>query len=289
MAEEKKKTTQKSAPKSEAVEEVKVEKRFCTQCGKELKEGEVCDCTANETVVSTASTINGDTIVNTCKDIWNTIINVFKKPATTISEEANSSGSNKSIILTIILAISFALYLMAIVSSMAKSAVDASTSLWGLSVEVDVPYLQVFIYGILIYAVMVILPAVAALVVAKIAKNANFTFKKAFKLYVISNAPQVFAYLGMAIILLLNVSLLNVLGTIATLIIGVFCFFNFILGFNRETKMKDDARSYAVTGLISFWVVMIVVLIIILGATVYSSIVGDTTSGLDNYSEYFNW
>ena len=37
-------------------EEVKVEKKFCTKCGKELNEGEVCSCTESKTEV----TINTD-------------------------------------------------------------------------------------------------------------------------------------------------------------------------------------------------------------------------------------
>ena len=288
MAEEKKEATKSKAPKkTEEVEEVKVEKRFCTKCGKELKEGEVCDCTANETVSAGTSSINGDAIVNTGKDIWHTILNVFKKPATTVSEEANSKSSNKSIILIIVLAISFALYLMAMFAGVAKGVEEASSSLW-TTATVEVPYFQIFIYGILIYAIMAILPVVAALVVAKIAKNSNFTFKKAFNLYITSNAPMVFVYLGMAIILLLNVSLLNVLGTIATLIISLFCFFNFILGFNAETRIKEDRRSYAITGLITFWIVMIVVAFLIVGATLVGSLVDDINTSND-INDIFNW
>ena len=288
MAEEKKETTKSKAPKkTEEVEEVKVEKRFCTKCGKELKEGEVCDCTANETVSAGTSSINGDAIVNTGKDIWHTILNVFKKPATTVSEEANSKSSNKSIILIIVLAISFALYLMAMFAGVAKGVEEASSSLW-TTATVEVPYFQIFIYGILIYAIMAILPVVAALVVAKIAKNSNFTFKKAFYLYITRNAPMVFVYLGMAIILFLNVSLLNVLGTIATLIISLFCFFNFILGFNAETRIKEDRRSYAITGLITFWIVMIVVAFLIVGATLVGSLVDDINTSND-INDIFNW
>ena len=291
MAEEKKETTKSKAPKkTEEVEEVKVEKRFCTKCGKELKEGEVCDCTANETVSAGTSSINGDAIVNTGKDIWHTILNVFKKPFTTVSEEANSKSSNKSIILIIILAISFALYLMATFSSVAKGVESAANSLWSYSsTSVDVPYFQIFIYGILIYAIMAILPVVAALVVAKITKNNNFTFKKAFNLYITSNAPMVFVYLGMSIILLLNVSLLNVLGTIATLIISLFCFFNFILGFNAETKVKEDKRSYAVTGLVTCWIVMIVVAFLSVGATLVGSLVDDISNTSNDINDIFNW
>lgn len=287
MAEEKKDTTKKSTPKKkEAVEEIKVEKRFCTKCGKELKEGEVCTCSANEPASSNA-TVNGDVIVNTCKNVWNTIINVFKRPASTIAEEIESKETNKSIILTVILAITFALYLMAILSMSAKSAAEAT---WGLtSSVVKVNYFQVFIYGILIYAIMAILPMVAALIVAKITKNSSFTFKKAFKLYITSNAPLTLVYLGMAIIFLINVPLLNVLGLIASLIISLACFFNFILGFNKETKIKDDSRSYAITGLMALWIAMIVVAFIIVGATLIGSMIDTKTSSLDNYSDIFNW
>ncbi len=287
MAEEKKETTKKTTPKkTETTEEVKVEKRFCTKCGKELKEGEVCDCTDN--VSNSSSSINGDTILNTCKDIWHTIIGVFKKPATTIAKETESKETNRSIILIIILAISFALYLMALISSYVKGY--ESSSLWIYSsTSIDVNYFQVFIYGILIYAIMAILPVVAALIVGKITKNANFTFKKSFKLYVTSSAPLVLGYLGMAIIMLLDVSLLNVLGTIAFLIISLFCFFNFILGFNSETKMKDDSRSYALTGLMSLWIIMIVVVFLIVGATIVSSVVGEVQNSHNDYTDLFDW
>ena len=136
---------------------------------------------------------------------------------------------------------------------------------------------------------MAILPMVAALIVAKITKNSSFTFKKAFKLYITSNAPLTLVYLGMAIIFLINVPLLNVLGLIASLIISLACFFNFILGFNKETKIKDDSRSYAITGLMALWIAMIVVAFIIVGATLIGSMIDTKTSSLDNYSDIFNW
>ena len=289
MAEEKKETTKKTTPKKkEAVEEIKVEKRFCTKCGKELKEGEVCDCSTTEEV-STPSTVNGDAIVNTCKNVWNTIINVFKRPATTIKEEVESKENNKSIILLVLLAVSFAFYLMAIISGMVSGVEEAANSFWSYAdAQVDVNYFQVFIYGILIYAIVAIIPIVAALIVGKITKNNNFTFKKAFKLYITSNAPLVLVYLGMAIILLIDVNLLNVLGTIASMIISVLCFFNFILGFNSEIKVKEDRRSYAITGLITTWIVILVVAFLIVGATIFGSIIEDVPSSSDNIFDLFS-
>ncbi len=285
MAEEKKETTKKTTPKKEAVEEVKVEKRFCTKCGKELKEREVCSCSDVETQ-NNGTTVNGDAIVNTCKNVWNTIINVFKKPATTVADEVESKDTNKSIILIILLAISFALYLMALVSGIADGVEQAT---WGLSSTVyEVNYFQVFIYGILIYALMAIIPIVSALIVAKITRNGDFSFKKAFKLYVTSNAPLILAYLGMAIIYLLDVTLLNVLGLIVFCIISIACFFNFILGFNDQTKIRSDRRSYALTSLMTLWVVIMVVAFIIIGGSVAGDLIDKTTPS-NNYNDIFNW
>ena len=285
MAEEKKETTKKTTPKKEAVEEVKVEKRFCTKCGKELKEGEVCSCSEAETQ-NNGTTVNGDAIVNTCKNVWNTIINVFKKPATTVADEVESKDTNKSIILIILLAISFALYLMALVSGIADGVEQAT---WGLSsVVYEVNYFQVFIYGILIYALMAIIPIVSALIVAKITRNGDFSFKKAFKLYVTSNAPLILAYLGMAIIYLLDVTLLNVLGLIVFCIISIACFFNFILGFNDQTKIRSDRRSYALTSLMTLWVVIMVVAFITIGGSVAGDLIDKTTPS-NNYNDIFNW
>lgn len=285
MAEEKKETTKKSAPKKKVeVEEVKVEKRFCTKCGKELAEGEECSCSSNEQ--TNTNTINGDVIVNTCKDIWNTIINTFKKPLSTIKEEVASKDTNKSIILVIVLAISFALYLMAIMSNVESGLSDAT---FGLSSSViGINYFKVFIYGILIYASMAIIPIVSTLIVAKITRNNDYSFKKSFKLYIISNSPLVLAYLGMAIIYLINVTLLNVLGLIAFLIISIACFFNFIIGFIKETNIREDRQSYALTSIVVLNIVIAIAAILIVGG----SVLGDTYDAItdqNNYNDRFDW
>lgn len=303
MAEEKKNTTKKSSTpkkkKEEVVEvkkeevkeeEVQVEKKFCTNCGKELKDGEECDCLANnknEAVVEAMVTVNSDAIVNACKNIWNTIINVFKKPASTIEEEVESSDTNKTVLITIILAVCFAFYLMAFLSKLEQTANELTYGLSGMFIGLS--YFQIFIYGILIYAIAFILPVLAALIVAKVIKNNDFTFKKAYKLYITSNAPLVLAYLGLTIIILLDVSLLSVLGYIAFFCISGFCFFNFILGFNNLVKANDDVRSYATTGLMALWVVMVIVAFLIVLTTIGVSIVTEGISNTSNHSDIFDW
>ncbi len=158
MAEEKKTTkksttTKRSTTKKSNVEEVKVEKKFCTNCGKELNEGEACNCAIEKRTEGIV--INTDSIINTLKNVWNTIVSVLKKPDTTITEEINNKENSKTVILTILLAISFAFYLMAIVSNTVKNAVasinSATLGLGNISASnIDISYFKIFIYGILI-------------------------------------------------------------------------------------------------------------------------------------------
>lgn len=281
--------------KKEAVEEVHAEKRFCTKCGKELNNGEVCSCEATSKVESPAVTINKDAIMNTGKNIWHTIIDMLKKPASTIDEELKTNDTNKSIILLIILAITFALYLMAVVSSSVSNAVNSINSLGNAlgttSKIIQVPYFKIFIYGILIYAIISVIPMLATLIVAKITHNNNYNLRKAFKLYAISNAPLTIAYLGISVILLLNISLLNVLGYIAFAIISISCFFNFILTFDKLTTIREDRRSYALTSVLIIWVVIEIVAVLLVAGSVINDLY-DMTSGnklTNSNNNSFRW
>lgn len=301
MAEEKKtKTTTKKTTtkkKVENKEEVKVEKRFCTNCGKELSEGEVCTCSQKETTNEPKeSAINTDVIISTCKDILKTITNVFKKPDTTIKEEVSTQENKNTLILFILLAISFAFYLIAVLSTTVNSAIEtvnkASLGLTSTATaNINVPYFKIFVYGIIIYAILVVIPALSAFIVAKLTKNSDFSFKKALKLYIISSCPLIFGYAGMAILLLLNISLLNILGMIALSIISVFCFFNFVLGFNKETTIREDRRSYGLTSMVLIWVVVEVIAVILVAGSVFSDIYNayNHTTNKTNTSDIFNW
>ncbi len=299
MAEEKKTTkksttTKRSTTKKNTVAEVKVEKKFCTNCGKELNEGETCNCVSTQKVEGIV--INTESIINTCKSVWSTILNVFEKPDTTITEEINSKENSKTVILTVLLAITFAFYLMAVVSNTIKNAVaginSATLGLGSISAaSIDVSYFKIFIYGILIYGIMAFIPMLATLIVAKLTKNSEYNLKKAYKLYITSNAPLILGYLGMTLILLLNVNLLNILGFIAFGIVSVACFFNFILGFNKETTIRDDRRSYALTSVLIIWIVIeVIALLIIVGSAfgdIYDKV--STPSNNTNYNDLFKW
>lgn len=274
MAEEKKKTTSKNSEVKEAKKEkeVKVEKKFCTKCGKELKNGEECSC-SKEVI-----TINNEALVSKLKKAFNTINNVFKKPSTTINKESNSKDNSICLIILGFLALAFALYLVFTVISFSKSV---STLFYGANLlEIaDISYFKVFIYGILIYALCAVIPMFSAFIIGKISKSSNLTFKRAFKLYTLSNAPLIYTYLALALIMFINVNLLNILGFIGMTIISVFCFFNFLLAVNKELNIEEDKRSWLLTALLTIWLVLAV----IVGIITVSSI------KVDSYDYNNNW
>lgn len=274
MAEEKKKKET----------EVKVEKKFCTNCGKELKDGEVCDCAKS---APTTSSVDTDAILGAVKKAWDTIINAFRKPDTTINEEMASKKNTNSLILSIVTMVCYALFLMAGI----KTILASFGSMAGFTVSdyVDIPYFKVFIYGLLIYAVVAVIPMFAAFIIGKITKNPKLSFKKVFRLYAISNAPLILAYLVLAIILLINVSFLNTLGYIAFAIISMFCFFNFLLGVNKELTVREDRRSWAITALMTIWVVIQVVVLLLVCGSVVSDVQKEIGGSSYDYNDIFDF
>jgi len=180
---------------------------------------------------------------------------------------------------------------MAVVSTSVGGAISSLDNIsYGLTSSIDISYFKIFIYGLLIYGLMALIPMFAAFLIAKITKNNNYTFKKSFKLYTISNAPLIFAYAIMALILLINVSLLTILGFIAFAIISISCFFNFLLGFNKETKIHEDRRSYALTSILIVWVVIEVIAFLLIIGSAFSDIIDyNWNTNRNPYHHNTNW
>lgn len=264
MAEEKKETTKKEPKKTtkkvEKIEEVKVEKRFCTNCGKELLNNEECDC---QVQVATSSvnqnSASADAFVRVCKTIWDTMIGMFTKPIQTIKESVAKKDPAVTFIILGALVIISALGL----TLSARQLVVSFTNLSNEYVAdfIDIPYLSIFIYSILIYALMMFIPILAAFVVAKITGNKEFKFMSAFALYATSMSPQILAGLGMLI--LTFVPVISVIASIAVAILSMYCFFNFIVGFINTNKIREDRQAYALTGLVGSWLVCAIIAIVI--------------------------
>ncbi len=271
MAEEKKEKTTKKTTK-----EVKVEKKFCTKCGKELTGDEVCTC-------EEAISVNTEALANVGKRFINTILNMYKKPATTLKEEVEKKDFKNSILILVAIAISFGLYFTGGFNSILQS-LNLMGNNYDFNSIVNIPYFKIFIYMTLIYFIVAFIPVLIAWGLARFTGNKEFDFKKSLSLYATSMAPTIFTNLLMAILYYLNI--LSWIGAIIGAIISLACFFHYILGLLDVLHVREDRKSYILTVFIVAWIVVVFIVIMILAGSLYSDIIKETVNS--NYPTIWN-
>lgn len=284
MAEEKKttKSVPKSAPKKEKKEEIKIEKKFCTKCGKEILNNEECTCETKTEPIS----INKDAIASIGKGFLDLILNMFKKPSTTLDQEVEKRDISNNMFMLAIIAISFGLYITAGFTSI-MSMFSGSSSI-SLSHYIDIPYFKIFLYTSIMYFALSFIPAIAAYLVARLTKNNDFYLKKSISLYITCMIPTIITNLLMAILYYLNI--LTFIGALIGAIVSLVCFFNYILGFIRYTDITNDKKPYALSGLIIIWVVTYIIAIVIFAGSIATDMTKDIGIKSDyNYNDYFRW
>jgi len=291
MAEENKttKTTTKkttAAKKKVVVEEVKVEKRFCTNCGKELKENEICTCESAVAKRAEGININTDAIIKACKGFLDIIINMYKKPATTLKEKVNENNVKHSLIMLAIIAVTYGLYIMGAFTSIISMINGYAQA--DVNEIINIPYFKIFIYMTLIYFIVSFIPIAITYAVGRITGNRDFDFKKSISLYSYSYAPVVFTNIIMAILYALNI--LTWIGAIIGSIVSVACFFNYIIGYLEVTTISENKKSYALAGIIISWVVVAVLAIALFAGNLITDISKDfKLKDNNNIYDSFNW
>jgi len=283
---EEKKTVKKSTTKKKEVEEIsKVEKKFCTKCGKELNLDEVCTCDTKSINVN----IDFNEILDILKDFLNKIVNMYKKPASTLKEETNNSNLKYSLIMLAVIAITYGLYIMVGFSSIFSSLYGMTGT--NISEFIDIPYFKIFIYMTLIYFLVSFIPIGITYLFARLTGNKEYDFKKSISLFAYSSAPLIISNLLMLVLSLVNI--LSWVGTIIGCVISVFCFLNYILVFIELIKVAEDKKAYSLTGIIISWVIATVLLISLLCGSFIKDItadfgIRDNNSYNDIYNS-FNW
>ncbi len=266
--------------KKEEKEEVKVEKKFCTKCGKELNEDETCSCMtdAKEEIIS----VNKEAMKSYGKKFVDTIIGMFKNPKTTIEQEVEAKDTTSNVIMLLAIAITFGLYVIGMCQT-------AFSSLGSVSNIIDIPYFKIFLYGVIIYFILSFVPILAAFILARIIGNQKFDFRKSISLYSTSMTPMIISNLIMAVLYYLNI--LTLIGAIIGIIIGILCFFHYILGYLDYVSVHKDKKAYLLTGLVSLWVIIDLIVIVILIANVGADISKEYNLNdyNNNSNNIFNW
>ena len=97
--------------------------KFCTKCGKELMEGQVCDCSMNVvSSVNTTSTNNKIDIKESLMDCVNVFKKIFTKPVEAIKEFVCDNKLVAGIIMIVLAAITSGLYKIATLKNMYSSS-----------------------------------------------------------------------------------------------------------------------------------------------------------------------
>ena len=260
-------------------EEVEIEKRFCTKCGKELTGDEVCSCEKEpekEEIIS----VNKEAMKSYGKKFIDTIIGMFKNPKTTIEEEVEQKDTTSNIIMLLSISITFGLYVIGICQT-------TFSSLGTLNNVINIPYFKIFLYGVLIYFILSFVPILAAFILARIIGNQKFDFKKSLSLYSTSMTPMIISNLIMAVLYYLNI--LTLIGAIIGIIISLLCFFHYILGYLDFVTVHKDKKAYLLTGLVSLWVIIDLIVIVILVANVGSDLSKEYNLNKYNDNSIFNW
>ena len=275
--------------------EVQVEKRFCTKCGRELSEGEVCNC--EEAKPAATSGVNTQAIASYGKGFLDTVLNMYKKPASTVREEVQKKDIKSNMIMLVAISISYALFIMGAFASIIALINGAARA--DINDYIEIPYLKIFLYVTIIYFLLAFIPIVCTFLSSKIFGGREFDFKKAISLYTTSMAPTVFTNLLMAILYYLDI--LSWVGALIGCVVGVACFFHYILGFAEATKIQENKKSYAITTALIAWIVIEVIIAVIfifnlfvsVGKDVYNDTASKYSSSSSSYDsvldDIFNW
>lgn len=217
-------------------------------------------------------------------DIWNkfinTIMGAYKKPLTTINEETKSPNMRDTWVMLLAIVVTYALIVTAGCNAI-MTQISGYLSLF--SVTDDIPYLKVFLYGVIIYLVVSFIPILVTFVISKILKVNSFDFKKSMSLYAVSMSVMIPVNLIMALLLFLN--LLTSIGAILVAVVGIYSFFNYILGYVSLNDVADDKKGWVITGLIIAWIV-----VLIIGCSlVTKSITSSVTDQIKDTTTYTDW
>lgn len=206
--------------------------KFCSNCGRKLKEGEVCDCKKNESSLDLQGGFN---------QVLELFKGMFAKPVNTIKSHTNASNFALSSIIIVVIGIITGLFGMLLVKETINSA---STLTYGLSVSsfIEIPYFKIFIITTIITIALYYLQALILYLVAGKMFKANIDYKESF------NFLTTLAVYGLAgiIISFIGVLISPVIFIIIMALVMMFTLITFALGVKETFKLNDAKTMYVI-------------------------------------------
>lgn len=222
--------------------------KYCTNCGKKLKEGEKCDCKKEVNVM------DNDTI----KKLTNLCKGIIYTPIDTMKEFTKKSNFNLSIVLIAILSFIAGLFSM----SLCKNGLNYSLQLSYSGIEsmmprtIEIPYMKIFFTSlIVVFALSFVYTGLLYLVNSKIFKRES-DFKEVYSMYGACSIISSIGLLASAILIFVNVTLGIILLVLTSILNVVYTYHG--LKFLGKTDENKYGYIYVLTNIFFYIVIFII-------------------------------
>lgn len=284
--------------------------KFCTKCGKQLEEGEVCSCSAQQSaaidnanavqnnvnaqpvvngqaVQQTASNVSIEQTKNFLVELWNLILNIFRAPVTAAAQHVRTNDILSSIILFVIQGIVTGI---AVNTFIARSISEITNGLDGIvKKNIDLEEFNTVIVVLLI-SVALSFAYAAVLMLASIIFKGGLNFMQCVR---IMGARSVFVTTGtvVAIIIALLSASVGLFASLAVIpVIGIV----YVAAVFRKVATIDDNKLvylnivYILFAFIVYYIIVVKIGFVNLplvknitkGAANLTNLFGDLSSGL---------
>lgn len=207
--------------------------KYCSNCGRKLKEGEKCDCMANTSSVDLQGGFN---------HALELFKGMFTKPVDTIKSHTNASNFALSSIIIVIMGIITGLFAMLLTKETIDSSALFSYGIGGMSSFIEIPYFRIFIITTILLIALYYLQALILHLVAGKMFKANIDYKESFNFL---TSLVVYTLAGI-IISFIGVLISPMVVIIIMAIVMMFNLTTFALGIKETFKLNDAKTMYSI-------------------------------------------
>ncbi len=224
--------------------------KFCTNCGKKLQDGEVCTCKKEMKVQ----------IKESLRQVFELGKGLFLSPTDTVKKYVEQSNIWLSIILLVIGGLVSGIFSLIFVKEIVGFALGMMfgvSSLFGSSLTMEIPYLQIFMSIVITVIIIYFTEAFVAYLMLNKWFKIDFDYKKMIHLFA---ALSIFTTLAFLIsIVSIYLSIYIVYGLLLTA--GIMTTVVFALSIKKIWKVKDEQVMYTVV--ITLLTVTLLILLVI--------------------------
>lgn len=235
--------------------------KFCTNCGKKLKDGETCDC-------KKTTQVSSNEIVN---DILDVTKGMFVKPIDTLKERTDEGNFNLSIILVGIMSLIAGLFGISMLKNLVSAVIGGASTMAGFGSNsymansivssIDLPYAKVFFTCLVIVFALSFVFAGLLYLVNTVMFKGEASFKKIYSLYGVTSIIMTASLVLSAVLLFVNVYIgLMVIG-LGSLLSLVYTYHGIDFIYSKDEN--KNGYIYLITNVLYLIVIAIVLAIIL--------------------------